>query len=328
MRRVFQYGILLGVLALAGGIIAPPALDAQVRTKRIILKDGSYQPATKWEVKGERVRYYSAERFAWEELPNSLVDWPATEKFNADLSAPSAATLEAEAELKAERAKEEEASPLASPGIRLPATGGVYMLDTYRDEPQLVEMVQSGGEINKQTGKNILRAAINPIASAKQAIELKGPKAAVQAHVSDPVLFANVSAAEPEESTTPNSGRDLDQDPGRYRIVRVESKKDTRVVGNIKIAMTGHVSEQEDYVKTKSEPMTGGWVRIIPQGQLTPGEYALVEMLGPKQMNLYVWDFGVNPRAPQNASAWKPNALPEVKTGTTETPVLKKKKKP
>ncbi|HZS26582.1 MAG TPA: hypothetical protein VFB76_05090, partial [Candidatus Angelobacter sp.] len=102
---------------------------AQQNPKRLIMKDGSYQAVTQWEIKGDRVRYYSAERYGWEELPKEMVDWPATEKYNSEREGQRDETIKEIA--KADEADEREA-PLVSPGLRLPNTGGVFLLDDFK----------------------------------------------------------------------------------------------------------------------------------------------------------------------------------------------------
>ncbi|HEY6250521.1 MAG TPA: hypothetical protein VI685_11220, partial [Candidatus Angelobacter sp.] len=84
------------------------------------------------------------------------------------------------------------------------------------------------------------------------------------------------------------------------------------------------VSEKETWIKTSSAPV-GAWVKVSPAEPLEPGEYALVEMLGKKQINLFVWDFGVNPSAPGNSSVWTPKQPAQSPTGTNESPVLGKR---
>jgi hypothetical protein len=302
--------LFLIVLLTIGGTLI---VHAQA-TKRLILKDGSYQAATKWEVQGNRVRYYSAERGQWEELPESMVDWKATEDYEKNASSEKNSELENALKEDAEdAAKEDAATPEIAPGIRLPDGGGVYLLENFKNQPQLDELVQTNGEINKNTGKNILRATINPIASAKQSIELKGPHARVQSHTGTPEIYIDI------DSDTQTQKLDL---ADHFRIARVTEKKDMRVLGNLKVSMIGKVSQEGSFVKTSAEKMAGDWVRIKPLEPLAPGEYAVVEMLTPKEMNLYVWDFGVNPSAPENPTAWKPVPPKENKMGTDESPVL------
>jgi len=318
MRKVLlSTGALLFAVSLAFVLPRTHAQNPQL-TKRLILKDGSYQPATKWEIHGDRVRYYSAERYEWEEVPSDLVDWPATEKWEKESASHhiSEETKEISAEFEAERRAEEARTPTVAPGVKLPSQGGVFLLDDFRGQPQLVELAQSGGEVKKNMGKNVLRAAINPLASMKQTIELPGTRARVQSHLTRPEIFVDVEA-----DTDSSSGPPPDA-AHRYRLVRLQRKKDSRVVGNLKVTtMTGKVSQQESYVETNAEPFSGDWVKVTPAGNLEPGEYALAEMLSEKEMNLYVWDFGVDPSAPANPGAWKP-VQPSSKTATDESPTL------
>jgi hypothetical protein len=329
MRRVtwLQIAVFLG----STGLVAP--LHAQDLARRLILKDGSYQAVTKYEVKGERVRYLSAERGEWEELPNSLVDWPATEKYEKDRAAGAAAPerVELDKELEAERAADEALSPHVAPGLQLPEEGGVFLLDTYENQSELVPIDQRGGAVNKNMKGNILRGAVNPIASARQTVELPGKHAPVQSHVSAPALYINIDRDQSTEAdnaiadaknTESKSGK---TNTDRFRIVRLETKGDKRVVGEIKIAVYGKISQDARFVPSTLTPMAGGWAKLSPADSLEPGEYAVVEMLGKEGMNLYVWDFGVNPNAPANAVAFKPD--PSGSGSKPERPIELQKRK-
>src|SRR5882762_10089918 len=55
--------------------------------KKLILKDGDFQLVREYMRNGERVRYYSLERGAWEEIPASMIDWVATQKAEAATAA-------------------------------------------------------------------------------------------------------------------------------------------------------------------------------------------------------------------------------------------------
>jgi hypothetical protein len=330
---VLLTAITLAVIGLAFTNYAP----AQDLARRLILKDGSYQTITQYEVKGDRVRYKSAERGEWEELPSDFVDWPATEKYEKDRAAPSAIP-EAKAldkETDAERAAEESHLPQVAPGLRLPEESGVFMLDNFQGQPQLVEMQQLESDVNRNTRGNIFRGAMNPIASAKQTVELEGEHATLHAHVAVPSIYINIdeqdrSNPEPPEGETgsakpsqpsldaPRSqqpqGPQQPQQPeqalipfDRFRIVRAKAKGGKRIVSDLKRNVTGKVSQNQDFVKTTITRVSGGWLKLTPIEDLTPGEYVLVEMKGSEGMNLYVWDFGVNPKAPANANPWKPD---------------------
>ena len=291
---------------------------AQELARRIILKDGSYQLVTKYEVKGGRVRYMSAERNEWEEIPESLIDWPATEKYEKDreagASVPEAAQLDKEIELERERADTQ--LPLVAPGLRLPEDAGVFLLDSFQGEPQIVEIQQTSGDINRSTKANIFRGAINPVAGLKQTIELDGAHAQMQAHVDVPSLYIKLDATFDPTATSQTQSSQPAATPSHFRMIRTEVKGGKRIVGDVKRQITGKVSQEQHLVKTTSTQIAGGWLKLTPTESLAPGEYVVVEMVteegnpGKEGMNIYVWDFGVNPKAPANPNPWKPDAKP------------------
>src|SRR5215469_9412307 len=195
MFRRFPSSVLLAgaLLTFAAAQESPPS--------RLILKDGSYQLVTKYEVKGDRVRYYSSEREDWEELPNSLVDWPATEKYEKDRATPPPEAVELDKELE----RVEIPLPEVAPGLRIPEDSGVFLLDNFQGEPQLLEINQTAGDINRNTKVNILKGTINPVAGVKQTIELPGAHAAIQSHVDIPALYIRLEDTPPQAATAADS---------------------------------------------------------------------------------------------------------------------------
>jgi len=305
------------IVFLAVFILPAFAQQAQDIPHRLILKDGSYQLVTKYEVKGDRVHYYSSEREEWEELPNALVDWPATDKFEKERTiTPEAVQLDKE--LEQERELQDAQLPQVAPGLRIPEPTGVFLLDNFQGEPQILELNQSAGDVNRNTKGNIFRGALNPVAGLKQTIELEGSHAAIQSHVGVPTFYINIDDNSSQQATIQSERPAQPQQPeqpekpsvpfDRFRVLKVEVKGNKRILGDVKRQVTGKVSQEQHTMKTSISKLRGGWFKVTPSEALAPGEYALVEMGEKETMNLFVWDFGVNPKASANPNPWRPDA--------------------
>jgi hypothetical protein len=293
-RFLILLAVLMGFL-----ISIPNTARSQQATERLVLKDGSYQSVAKYELQGNRVHYLSAERYEWEDIPSSLIDWDATKKYNEELAAGKLRTHIVETpEEKEVREKEEANSPEIVPGVHLPGTGGVFLFDQFQGKPELAEIVQNGSEPSKDAKKSVLRSAINPLSANKQALLIKGEHAQVQSHSARPVIYIDI-----DEGPINSALGD------RFKLIRVMEKQDNRLVGNVKVSVSGKISQQANFVPVRIEKLgTGEWIKLDPAQDLSPGEYAVVEMLTPEEMNLYVWDFGVNPKAPANPNTVQPAA--------------------
>src|ERR1700722_15928650 len=274
--------IFWALAAVASVLAVPVTSSAQTSpahdsTRRLILKDGSYQTVTKYEIKGDRVRYYSAERDEWEELPKSLVDWSATEKYESEQHAQDRATAASAVQLDKQIENENESAeaklPEVAPGLRLPRDSGVFLLDNLKSEPQLVEVQEAEGDLNQNSKGNIFHGGI-----AKQSVELAGEHAKVQSHVDIPSLYINLEAPPPAAAPPqdPQSRQAAAVPFDRFRIVRADAKAKAgkRTLAEVKHGVTGKMPQEQHFEKTTTTHITGGWLKLTPAESLAPGEYA------------------------------------------------------
>lgn len=302
-----------------------PSTDtAASHRTRLILKDGSYQIVMSYRIVGDRVRYVSAERGGVEEeIPVALVDFDATHRWErshsqaAEDGTPGAAPA-IDPELLKEEADRAAMTPEVAPDLRLPELDNVLVLDTFQGQPQLVPLPQSDGELNHNTAHNILKAAVNPLSSSHQLVQLKGERSMVQLHVDTPVIYIRLGDAIVPSGSTPltvdthgasSAMKDKPGDPAasRYVIVKADVRTGSRIVASFRISVLGNIRQDEDVVETKMEILPGShWMKLTPQQPLIFGEYALMEILSDHEVNLGVWDFGVHPTAPANRDAIVP----------------------
>jgi hypothetical protein len=304
-----------------------PDAPGLTKNHRLILKDGSYQLVREYQVVGDRVRYRSIERSGdWEELPANLVDWDATRKWELNHGSEeenaSPAMKEAEdidKEEIAERLQEQQRRPEVVKGLELPDEDGVFALDTFHGMSELVELVPSELSMNTKTKKGV--SVINPLASANASLELPGQKAKVHLHVNDPALYLSLNSQDDAEKvlshalTVPTGGakeqasrkHGAHSTTSGFALIRVDQRKEVRIVGAIHVSPTGTISQNEDVVPTKVEVLPGKhWLKLSPQQPLTIGEYALVEIISPSEINQWVWDFRIDPTLGDNPYSLTP----------------------
>ncbi len=297
---------------------------------RLILKDGSYQLVRKYEVVGDRVRYISVERGGeWEELPESLVDWEATRKWERDHTETAAATegkspamaeaADIDKEEAAARAEQAARMPEVAKGLELPDEDSVFALDTFHGTPELVELPPNELGVDAKTHHGL--STLNPLAGARASIELPGAHAKVHLHVNDPSIYLALDGTgrcggggfachDGEYQRRQGSGQ-----PQAWRAFAAVGvchcargrARAVRIVGAIHISPTGNITQNEDEVPVKVEVLPGKhWLKLTPQHPLLIGEYALVEIISPSDINQTVWDFQVNPQLGDNEGSIGP----------------------
>lgn len=336
LRWIFLSGLAASLLLSAGTARAQshqdqkplplkPGIPGTGSNHRLILKDGSFQAVRKYEIVGDRVRYLSQERGEWEELPASLVDWDATRKWEdahasgADNASPAMKEAEdLDKEEAAARQDEKDRMPEVAKGLNLPDQDGVFILDTYKGTPAIVELAPVNLSLDQHDRHGL--GTFNPLATSRAHLEIDGAHAKVHLHVNDPAIYLSLDSRDDKEDilthaiTVQTNGKNAENGKhgahsasSGFALVHLDERKAVRIVGAIHVSLTGQVTQSEDVIPTKVDVMPGKhWLRLTPTAQLLIGEYALIEILSPSDISQTVWDFRVDPRMGDNEGSLTP----------------------
>ena len=275
------------------------------RGKKLILKDGTFQLVRNYERNGDRVRYYSVERGAWEEIPAAMVDWDATAKGEA------AERSEDEAFAKKVHTQEEanridtvmdvDASLQVAPGVFLPPGEGMFVIDGKH----VSQLGQAGAEIRADK-KQFLKQVLSPIpiVPGKRTVDIPGTRAKVRVSSTNVEFYLREAPPDPDRvSSIEKSSRPGESGP-EVELVRAIVKGGKRQLESIKTYFGEQVEEKRNTVSLQRWEMAPTVYRFTLGEPLSPGEYALAEIL-PDGLNLFVWDFGVDAGAGAASAAPK-----------------------
>jgi hypothetical protein len=254
MRKLFAALALLVITAWAANI-------------RLYMKDGSYHLVREYQVQSDRVRFYSVERGAWEEMPLDLIDLDKTRGEEAERKA------EVEKETKALSEEDQAERQLQKEVMQIPQNPGVYWMEGGK--AKALPVAESTVHTNK--GRAVLqKLAPVPVVSGKATLELNNPRS------------TNIFTNREQEFYFQLS--DLE----RFGIWKLKPKGPVRIVENLTyMPVTKEIVEEPEAVEILQQQLTpDGLYKIWPKEPLEPGEYAIVEYTDGK-VNVQVWDFAI-----------------------------------
>lgn len=272
----------------------PPANSALPRGKKLYLKDGTFQIIRSYERQGDTVRYYSVERSAWEEIPESLVDWDATAKAAAEEARQQeefAAKIKTrEINQSAVEVLDVDASLEISPGLILPQDKGMFAV-----AGKTITLLKENVSVLKtDKGREAERIATGvPLIPSRHTLQLKGKSAAIRLPAGPLEFYYRIGEDDPEPELV---------------LVRVQQKGDMRVVESITTDIIQENSEKRKNIPMLRWQIAKGVYRLTVSQTMDAGEYALAivepdqeDGLDNSMISNVVWDFGMDGAAPAAA---------------------------
>lgn len=251
-RAIFAFG---SALALLGA-----------NTVKLYLTDGSYHAVREYEIKKDRVRYYSTERGEFEEIPLELVDLKRTQAEQKEIED------SRKTEAAADKAEDKAVREMRREAARVPGDPGVYWVDGA----ELKQFKTAESKIHSNKRRSVLKA-ISPVPfiMGKATLEVDGEASANVIAQERPEFYIRLSTDE------------------RFGIVKLTPQKGVRIVERWTIEpVTKTVIQEHDDVEIFRYQHDDGLYKIWAQKPMPPGEYAVIQYTEGKT-NSQIWDFSV-----------------------------------
>jgi hypothetical protein len=272
----------------------PPSTNDAVRAKKLVLKDGGFQLVREYQRNGDRVRYLSAERGDWEEIPAALVDWPATAKAESAAAASDNALLKEvhhqEEEQRTEIPMDVDASLPVAPGIFLPPGEGMFVVEGK----SVTQLDQVGAQVHTDK-KQVLKQVLSPvpIVPSKRNIQLDGAKAIRRINSERPEFYLREAPPDPDRASPIRASGRLGDNGPEVELIRLTVKGGKREIESIRSMFGQDVTDDRNAISLQRWDVAQNVFRFTLSETLPAGEYAFAQIL-PDGLNLYVWDFGVD----------------------------------
>jgi hypothetical protein len=244
------------------------------RGKKLVLQDGSFQLVREYELQGDRVRYYSIDNSQWEEIPASLIDWDATKKVEAE-EAQHDAALAAQVHLREQGQRAElldvDASVEVARGIFLPPGEGLFLFDGR--SIARVSQAQTSSILDKG---RVLEQVLIPIPMAsRHRISVAGPHSVLRIRGSQLEFYKRST-----NGAMPN-----------LQLIRAKVHSNSREFEQL-YELFGQREVDAKTVPIQPWEIAPGLFRFTLSRDLTPGEYAIAEIIPGDKQEIYLWDFG------------------------------------
>ena len=170
-----------------------------------------------------------------------------------------------------------DASLEVAPGVFLPSGQGLFLV--AGKNVATLEQVRTEEKTNKGQEVKRLLSPI-PIVPSKKTMDIPGKRAAARVTIHDPEFYMRIPFNSDEEP--------------EVELMRAEVKGDKRIIEVISTNVVGEDTFDRHTLSLQRWNVAQGVYRFTLGEDLPPGEYVLSVILA-DGINMYVWDFGVDP---------------------------------